>query len=106
MTTFPNDGVANGLERALAQATHLTDRHAAAVAAARRLAVRIDEKHPNDFVSHSTFLKFLEALQLVPPREQPKPGPAATASHAQQMVNEMRDQVRRGGLSIVPETAE
>jgi hypothetical protein len=46
MTTFPDDGVVNSLERAITQATHLTDRHAAAITAARRVAVRIDEKHP------------------------------------------------------------
>jgi len=113
---FERESVADALERAIADADHLTARHAGAVAAARALAAKIDAWDvivrwaiddagpagrpavpPNDNVSLPSFLKFLDALQLVPaPTEKAKPGPTSTASPAQQALNEMRK-----GLSIV-----
>ena len=111
--------VLDALEEAVAAATHLTSRDAAAVEAARALARKIDAwdvivewaiddadqsdskpKVPaNDNTSLPSFLKYLEALQLVPPAaEKAKPGPASEASPAQQAMNEMRK-----GLSVVPE---
>lgn len=115
MAEFERESVADALERAIADADHLTARHAGAVAAARALAAKIDawdvivrwaidDAGPvgrpvvpaNDNVSLPSFLKYLDALQLVPPAERAKPGPTSTASPAQQALNEMRK-----GLSIV-----
>jgi hypothetical protein len=111
--------VLDALDSAIAAATHLTARDAAAVAAARALASKIDAwdvivdwafedaaedgSRPrvpaNDNVSLPSFLKYLEALQLVPPAaEKAKPGPASQASAAQQELNAMRQ-----GLTVVPE---
>lgn len=111
--------VLDALDSAIAASTHLTARDSAAVAAARALASKIDAwdvivewafedaaedgarpKVPaNDNVSLPSFLKYLEALQLVPPAlEKAKPGPASEASPAQQALNDMRK-----GLSVVPE---
>ncbi|WHP18825.1 hypothetical protein [Cellulomonas sp. ES6] len=119
MAEFERESLSEGLERALAAATHLTDRDAAAIAAARALAHRIDvwdvivqwamedaadtgsrPKVPaNDNTSLPTYLKYLDALQLVPPAaEKAKPGPASSASPSQQALTEMRR-----GLSVVPE---
>ena len=94
---------------AVEAATHLGLRDEAAVVAARLLAAKIDawdvvvqwalddarefNTKPlpaNDNTSHGTFLKYLEALQLVPAVEKAKPGPASTASPAQQAINDMR----------------
>ncbi|UFU03450.1 hypothetical protein LQF12_02230 [Ruania suaedae] len=117
MTQFERQSVAAALDRAIAAADHLTDRDAGAIAAARALADKIDAwdeivqwalddaaesgSRPrvpaNDNTSLPTFLKFLDALQLVPPAEKAKPGPAATASDAQQAMNAMRQ-----GLHSVP----
>ena len=116
MAEFERESVADALERAIAAADHLTARHAGAVAAARALAEKIDawqiivewalddaavnDRRPavpaNDNVSLPSFLKYLDALQLVPPAERAKPGPTSTASPSQQALNEMRK-----GLSIV-----
>ena len=103
--------VRDALEEAVAAARHLTARDAAAVAAARALADKIDAwdvivdwalddaadegSRPavprNDNTSLPSFLKYLEALQLVPPAaEKAKPGPASSASPAQQAINDMR----------------
>ncbi|WP_282946972.1 terminase small subunit [Cellulomonas endometrii] len=109
----------DALEEAVADAKHLTVRDAAAIEAARALARKIDawdvivewaiddanqnEGRPqvptNDNVSLPSFLKYLDALQLVPPAaEKAKPGPASTASSSQQALTEMRK-----GLALVPE---
>lgn len=109
--------LAAALETALAAAAHLTDRDAAATAAARALAARIDAwdvivrwasedagalgrpKVPaNDNTSLPTYLRYLDALQLVPPAEKAKPGPASTASPAQRELNDLR-----AGLRLVPD---
>ena len=74
------------------------------VAVIRRLADAIDQIDDEglnpagklDNVSLPSFLKYLDALQLVPPAERAKPGPVSTASPAQRALNEMRK-----GLSIV-----
>lgn len=87
--------VVEAFDKSVASASHLTDRDSAAIAAARVAAARVDEGLPNDNVSMSVFLKYLEALQLLPESSK-KPGPAPTASPAQQALNEMRK-----GLSIV-----
>ena len=87
--------VVEAFDKSVADASHLTDRDAAAIAAARVAAARVDEGLPNDNVSMSVFLKYLEALQLLPEPNK-KPGPASTASPAQRALNEMRK-----GLSIV-----
>lgn len=109
------------LDESVAAATHLTGRDAAAIAAARALADKIDAwdvivdwaledlggnprpgQRPavpqNDNTSLPSFLKYLEALQLVPPAEKAKPGPASQASASQEALNEMRK-----GLAVVPE---
>lgn len=120
MAEFVPESLTEGLERALAAASHLTDRDAAAIAAARALAHRIDvwdvivqwamedaadtESRPkvpaNDNTSLPTYLKYLDALQLLPPAatDKAKPGPASSASPSQQALTEMRK-----GLSVVPE---
>jgi hypothetical protein len=123
MTTLPTETLSEALERSIAAATHLTTRDAGAVAAARALAAKIDAwdvivrwAHENaaetgtrpkipahDNISLGSFLKYLEALQLVPPAEHRKPGPASTASESQQQINEMRERIRQGGLSLVPQ---
>ena len=117
MAEFAQGSVLEALEDAIAAADHLTQRDAAAVAAARALAAKIDAwdvivdwamadaaKSPgerprvpaNDNTSLPTFLKYLDALQLVPPAEKAKPGPTSSASPAQQALNNMRK-----GLSVV-----
>lgn len=113
---FERATVSDALEQSLAAASHLTERDAGAVAAARALAAKIDAwdeivqwalddaaeagRKPtvpaNDNTSLPTFLKYLEALQMVPPAEKAKPGPASTASPSQQALTEMRK-----GLSVV-----
>jgi len=117
MTDDTDESVSAALERSITAATHLTERDAAAVAAARALAARIDAWHvivkwaqedagstsrpkvpAQDNVSLGSFLKYLDALQLVPPAEKAKPGPVSTASQSQQALNEMRR-----GLHVVPE---
>ena len=87
MAEFAAMSLAEALESALADAEHLGPKHAATVVAARALAERIDtwqtivewaledaaesESRPkvpaNDNTSLPTFLKYMEALQLVPP---------------------------------------
>lgn len=119
---FESESLREALDRAVAAASHLSVRDVAVVAAARALADKIDTwdvivdwalddlagnprpgKRPavpqNDNTSLPSFLKYLEALQLVPPpAEKAKPGPASQASVAQQELNAMRQ-----GLSVVPE---
>ena len=75
--------------------TDETQPREADLAAARVAAARVDEGLPNDNVSMSVFLKYLEALQLLPESNK-KPGPASTASDAQQQINAMRQ-----GLKVV-----
>ena len=87
--------VVEAFDKSVASASHLTDRDATAVAAARVAASRVDQGLQNDNVSMSVFLKYLEALQLLPESDK-KPGPTSTASPSQQALNEMRK-----GLSIV-----
>ena len=120
LESFDDATVLGALNRSIAAATHLEPKHAGAVAAARALAAKIDawdtivqwaveDAHEseargarpavpaNDNTSLPSFLKYLEALQLVPPAaEKAKPGPVSTASPAQQALNEMRK-----GLSVV-----
>ena len=87
MPDFPAQSLAEALDSALAAADHLEPKHAATVVAARALAEKIDawqvivewaledaaesESRPkvpaNDNTSLPTFLKYMEALQLVPP---------------------------------------
>lgn len=85
---FEVEPVSAALERGLASAEHLDDRHAPAVAAARALARKIDAWDvivgwalddaadskggrpavpANDNVSIASFLKYLDALGLTPP---------------------------------------
>lgn len=116
MAEFAKETVSEALERAIEAATHLTARDAAGIAAARALAAKIDawdtivqwakeDAGPvgrptvpnNDNVSLPTFLKFLDALQLVPPAEKAKPGPQSTASESQAELNKLR-----AGLRVVP----
>lgn len=86
MAEFEDESVEAALDRALGSATHLRASDAAAVAAARALARKIDAwdtivdwaiedaaesgTRPavpaNDNVSLSTFLKYVQALRLVP----------------------------------------
>ena len=87
--------VVEAFDKSVADASHLTARDSAAIAAARVAAARVDEGLPNDNVSMSVFLKYLEALQLLPESNE-KPGPASTASDAQQQINAMRK-----GLKVV-----
>lgn len=122
MAEIASGSLREALDRAVADSSHLSVRDAAAIAAARALADKIDawdvivewakddlagNPRPgarpavpqNDNVSLPSFLKYLEALQLVPPAaEKAKPGPASGASPAQQALNDMRR-----GLSVVPE---
>lgn len=102
-TEFDDRSVEAAFERALKDATHLRVRDAAAVAAARVLARRIDimdetggldENGKLDNVSIPTLLKYLGALGLVPPVAKASPGPASTASPAQQALNVMRAGLR------------
>lgn len=89
--------VVEAFDKSVVDASHLTARDSAAIAAARVAAARVDEGLPNDNVSMSVFLKYLEALQLLPESSK-KPGPASTASDSQQELNAMRQ-----ALSLVPE---
>ncbi len=122
MAEFERESLADALERSIAAAMHLTARDAGMVAAARALAARIDAwdvivewamddlagnprrgARPavpqNDNTSLPTYLKYLDALRLVPPAaEKAKPGPASQASASQQALTEMRQ-----GLALVPE---
>lgn len=88
-TNFPEMTLAEALERAIRNAPHLRARDSAAVVAARLLAEKIDnwqiivewamedavesDSRPavpaNDNVSLPAFLKYLEALHLLPPKE-------------------------------------
>lgn len=87
MRGFAMESVSDALERAIRNASHLRARDAAAVAAARKLARKIDawdtivdwaiedasdSGRPlvpaNDNVSLPTFLKYLDSLGLVPPQ--------------------------------------
>ena len=105
MAVFEQQGAVEALEVALAAAEHLTGRDAAAVATARQLARRVDamaeygwvdpDSGKFDNVTVPTFLKFLEALQLLPESNK-KPGPVSTASDSQRAINAMRE-----GLKIV-----
>ncbi|MCB2177562.1 MAG: hypothetical protein KQH57_17270 [Actinomycetales bacterium] len=126
MTARPEGSLSEALEGSIAAATHLTTRDAAAVAAARALAAKIDAwdvivrwaqddaaqtgarpRIPaHDNISLGSFLKYLEALQIVPPAEHRKPGPASTASDSQRQINEMRQQIARGALTLVPDASQ
>ena len=113
---FERTTIAEALEQSIT-AAHLTERDAGAIAAARALAAKIDAwdlivqwatddlagdprpgKRPavpqNDNTSLPTFLKYLDALGLVPPVAKASPGPASTASPAQQALNDMRAGLR------------
>ena len=111
---FPEGSVSEALEQAIVASSHLTLRDAAGVAAARALAAKIDawdvivqwareDAAENGFrpavplhdnTSLPTFLKYLDALGLVPPVAKEKPGPASTASDAQRALNAMRSGLR------------
>lgn len=113
MSGFAQLSVADALEASIAAASHLTARDSAAIAAARALADKIDQwdrivqwavedaaevegrpKVPaNDNTSLPTFLKYVDALGLVPLIEKAKPGPASQASESQQGLTEMRLQI-------------
>ena len=107
--------VSEALDEAIAAAEHLTARDAATVAAARALAEKIDAWDvivrwaredagedggrplvpANDNVSLASFLKYMESLRLVPEAApKAKPGPASTASPAQQAIQQMREGLR------------
>lgn len=58
--------VLTAYNRAVRASNHLGDEHVAAVEAGRVLARKLDANLPGDNVSASVFLKYLEALQLVP----------------------------------------
>lgn len=63
---FENESVRAELDRALRGAKHLRVRHSPAVAAARKLADRLDDSDGRtDHVLAGSFLKYLEALKLV-----------------------------------------
>lgn len=89
-TKFEEVSVVDALERSIKNADHLRARDSAVIAAARKLARKIDAwdqivewaledaaedggvrpKVPtNDNVSIASFLKYLEKLKLVPPEE-------------------------------------
>ena len=126
MTDRTDESLSEALERSIAAAAHLTTRDAAAVAAARALAAKIDAwdvivqwaqedaaqtgarpKIPaHDNISLGSFLKYLDALQLVPPSEHRKPGPASSASDSQRQINEMRQQIARGALTLVQDASQ
>lgn len=113
MVDFLWESVADALERSIANATHLRDVDAAAVAAARALARKIDAwdvivdwalddasetrgARPtvpaNDNVSISSFLKYLDQLRLVP-----DDAPAAAgAPPAENQIEAMRKKLARG----------
>ncbi|MBN7792419.1 terminase small subunit [Microbacterium esteraromaticum] len=91
MTKFEQQGVVEALERSIKNSKHLRARHSAAIAAARALARKIDawdvivewalddaaqsKGRPavpaNDNVSIASFLKYLDALGLMPEDEEP-----------------------------------
>lgn len=97
MATFTDESVAEALERSIRNAKHLRMRDAAAVAAARALARKIDawdvivewaiddaaqgKSRPavpaNDNVSIASFLKYLDQLGLLPPDQMPAPAAGA-----------------------------
>ena len=105
-TKFEDVSVVDALERSIKNATHLRARDAAVIAAARKLARKIDAWDQivewaledamesggrpavpaNDNVSIASFLKYLERLRLVPPEEvasklgAPPPAPAKTGA--------------------------
>ena len=113
---FEQSSITDALEVSIQAAPHLTARDAGAVAAARALAAKIDAwdtivkwalddvaggeasgrpKVPqNDNTSLPTFLKYLDALQLIPPAEKSAPGPTSSASPSQQALNDMRAGLR------------
>lgn len=120
MTQFVEESVADALERSLGDATHLRARHAAAVAAARALARKIDEwdtivrwavedaeesggrpKVPaHDNVSLSTLMKYLVQLGLVPDEQQAAPGARAGASDAPRSeLDAFRNRKKRGAAA-------
>lgn len=88
-TKFEEVSVVDALERSIKNADHLRARDSAVIAAARKLARKIDAwdqivdwaledaaesgSRPavpaNDNVSIASFLKYLEKLKLVPPEE-------------------------------------
>ena len=119
MPDFPAQSLAEALESALVAADHLEPKHAATVVAARALAEKIDawqvivewaledaaesESRPkvpaNDNTSLPTFLKYMEALQLVPPAKAAaapaKPEPAAASDPAGSMDSKIISMQRR-----------
>ena len=121
MPDFAAQSLAEALESALAAADHLEPKHAATVAAAKALAEKIDtwqvivewaledaaesESRPrvpaNDNTSLPTFLKYMEALQLVPPTKsataptKPEPTVAAEPSEAESKDSKIISMQRR-----------
>ena len=121
MPDFPAQSLAEALDSALAAAEHLEPKHAATVVAARALAEKIDawqvivewaledaaesESRPkvpaNDNTSLPTFLKYMEALQLVPPTKaaaaptKPEPTVAAEPSEAESKDSKIISMQRR-----------
>lgn len=100
MTLFPDQSVAESLERSIANAKHLRASHASAIAAARALARKIDawdviaqwavddakdsggrpRVPANDNVSIASYLKYLEALGLLPSVAVTAASPAAAGA--------------------------
>ena len=108
MASFDGLSAVDALEVSLSAADHLDLKHAATVAAARQLAIRVDELNDAgwvidgklDNVTLPVFLKYCEALGLTvakepakrgpkPKVDEPKPEPAADprASRALRMLS-------------------
>ena len=108
MASFRKKLVATSLEESIAAAEHLDSRHAAVVAAARQLAIRVDQLNrvgwvidgKLDNVTLPTFLRYCDSLGLTvdkepakrgpkPKADEPKPEPAADprASRALRMLS-------------------
>ncbi len=117
MAKFVEESVAEALERSIRNATHLRARHAAAIAAARALARKIDAwdlivewanddaaddggrpKVPaNDNVSIASFLKYLDTLGLVPEDEAPAGRGASVPAPPKNDIAAMRKKLGRSG---------
>ena len=115
MAKFVQESVADSLERAIRNAKHLRARDAAVVNAARALARKIDAWDviaqwalddaaqnggrpavpSNDNVSLASFLKYLDALGLVPP-DAASPAAGARSAPPPNQIEAMRKKLGRG----------